>query len=481
MKNLSSLSKIQYANIVSIAIFFIALIIEIYHYGFDFLRVLNIANFLLAGFMFLNIKKVQSSISDFSQILKKAKKGDLTGRITHVRDAGELKELNFDINNLLDQFEVFTKEVDGSFNATSHGRYHRNIFLDGLHGSYLSSAKNINTAIEAMRENIASIVDTANNSEITKISQGMGGFNIIQRDLLQAIDALQSISENSHSISNNATASQEELVETSSDISKIVELISSTGEKIDSLSANMNEVSSVVSLINDIADQTNLLALNAAIEAARAGEHGRGFAVVAEEVRKLAENTQKATATISISIKTLQQESSEIDESSQEMNTLANLLSESMERFSSTLGEFTEDAKVSRDDSKMMNNTLFIILAKIDHIIFKTNAYNTVINRTFHQNFTDHHNCRLGKWYDGKGKDDLGNTKSYTTMVPFHKTVHDMAIQNASFIAEDGGINKNFKSIVSNFNEMEKASENLFIILETILNESKELIYERGK
>lgn len=98
-------------------------------------------------------------------------------------------------------------------------------------------------------------------------------------------------------------------------------------DKLNHVSHSTNEIKNILGIIENIADQTNLLALNAAIEAARAGEHGRGFAVVADEVRKLAEGTQKSLvdidATINVVVQAIMEANTDIAHNAQEVSNLA--------------------------------------------------------------------------------------------------------------------------------------------------------------
>jgi len=135
--------------------------------------------------------------------------------------------------------------------------------------------------------------------------------------------------------------------------------------QVHDLAEQTTQIRSVLEIISDISEQTNLLALNAAIEAARAGEHGRGFAVVAEEVRKLAERTQKSLleidATISVVVQSVNQVSDHIRENSKQviqLNSDANEISTMATNTKESTAKSLEITKTAREKSILISRKI---------------------------------------------------------------------------------------------------------------------------
>jgi twitching motility protein PilJ len=192
-------------------------------------------------------------------------------------------------------------------------------------------ADSINYAIEALRELVATINDTAMQlDQAARQTQAAAGHlakaSVAQsRQVAAATDAVGAMAASIEEVSGNAERSADvarhavdvahkggdAVRRTIDGMNAIRENIQDTSKRIKRLGESSQEIGNIVELINDIAEQTNILALNASIQASMAGESGRGFAVVADEVQRLAERAGHATRQIEVLVRTIQSDTNE--------------------------------------------------------------------------------------------------------------------------------------------------------------------------
>lgn len=280
----------------------------------------------IGAILFIIIGKTIKPILNMAKVTKEVAIGDLTVRVDE-KNKDEIGILAQNFNSMIDYMRDLIREMKEL----------------GLQVAVTSEEMKISTdEASKVSEQVATTISELAKGAIDQAESTKEGSSMVNGLILELGKILDNVN-NSQELTVNAKATVDkgvkilEYQEEKMGANKLATI--NVGNEIVSLAEKSGQIGQIVELISNIAEQTNLLALNAAIEAARAGEQGKGFAVVAEEVRKLAEESGKASQEISGLIKEIQ---IGVDSAVKEMKNTEKIVLEQENAVKDTISAFND-------------------------------------------------------------------------------------------------------------------------------------------